>query len=297
MAGAKDSIGGFLGTSSGPTVDVQNSNPMLQQLQSAINDPEYQRLTNGVSGTQAATDAVQSNGILGQLFGQGGALSGAIGKENQLQNQGYQLTPEDQTMYGQASGDVARLFGQQENSAANSLAMRGLASAPTGAAGATFSGLAGNKNEMLAKAQQQIMQQRYQNTQQQIQQQQQFISQLGGQAQNAIQGQYGRQLAGEQSKTGALAQGAGLQTGANAQANQSNLAAKNFEQANKPANFADYYLSGVGQGLQQQGNNTSNPFNSGSGSPYSIFSDQQKNASSMMGGGSGGGGASMFAMA
>jgi hypothetical protein len=234
MGSAIHSIGGFLGTSDGPK--LSESNPYINQIAQYATDPENLKYTDASTGSQLATDAVQNNGILGQLFGQGGALSGAIGKENQLQNQGYQLTPEDQTMYGQASGDVARLFGQQENSAANNLAMRGLASAPTGAAGATFSGLAGNKNEMLAKAQQQIMQQRYQNTQQQIQQQQQFISQLGGQAQNAIQGQYNRQLQGSNAHMN------GLQAASNAK-----TAEADWNNSNQPLNFADYGNIGLGQ--------------------------------------------------
>lgn len=192
-------------------------------------------LSNGATGSMFASNQVQNDPIMGQLYGQGGALSRAVGKEQQLQNQGYQLTPEDQTMYGQVSGDVARLFGQQENAAANSLAMRGLSAAPSGAAGATFSGLAGNKNEMLAKAQQNIMQQRYQNTIQQIGQQQQFINSLGAQGQNAIQQQYGRQLAGSNQYWSNLMGGAKAQQDQNA----GGLDAKKFNAENQSAGVGD----------------------------------------------------------
>lgn len=173
--------------------DAMNNTNLSQEQQSQLGqalafDPR--------TGSQYATNQVQQNPILGQLFGQGGEFSRAIGKEQELQNQGYQLTPEDQTLYGQASGNIARQYGQAGNDLAQQLAARGLSS--SGAAGAQFSGLAGSQNEQLAQAQQNIMQQRFQNTLNQIQQQQNFINQLGGQAGTDIQQQYGRQLAGQQ---------------------------------------------------------------------------------------------------
>ncbi len=108
-----------------------------------------------------------------------GLFNDQSGRLTQMQNQGFQLKPEDQTLYGQTSGNIARMFGQQGNAAASNLAMRGMSN--SGAAGATFSGLQGNQNEMLAQAQQQIMQQRFQNTQNQIAQQQQFMGNLNSQ--------------------------------------------------------------------------------------------------------------------
>ncbi len=154
-----------------------------------------QLATNPVTGGKLASYGVQNDPLLqggldtekGQLQ-QGQSLFGnQSGILDKLQNQGYQLKPEDQSLYGQASGNIARQFGQQGNKASANLAMRGLSN--SGAAGATFSGLAGNQNEMLAQAQQQIMQQRFQNTMQQVGQQQQFMNQLNSQN-NQMAGKY-----------------------------------------------------------------------------------------------------------
>lgn len=218
--------------------------------------------TGPLSGSVLASQQVQNDPIMGQLFGKGGQLSSEVGEYgkqsgllDKLQNQGYQLTPEDQTLYGQASGNIARQFGQQGNQMANDLASRGLSA--SGAAGAQFSGLAGNQNEQLAQAQQQIMQQRFQNTMNQIGQTQQFMSSLGnnigGMGQlgaGAINQQYGRQLQGAQLPAQQIAQTAGLQLGQNKNTNESDLAAQNFNQANQPMNFMDYATTGVGQGFQ-----------------------------------------------
>lgn len=209
--------------------------------------------TGATTGSKYATEQVQNNGILGGLFGKGGQLNQAESKLTDLNNQGFELKPEDMTLYGQTSGNIARMFGQQGNQASQDLASRGLASAPSGAAGAMFSGLAGNQNEMLAKAQQQIMQQRFQDTQNQIQSQQNFIGQLGQQGANAINQQYGRQLSGAQNQKGGLEQAAGLQNQANAGANQANLGAAQFAQDNKPQNFFDMAQAGAASGMGAAG--------------------------------------------
>lgn len=247
--------------------------------------------TGSTTGSRFATEQVQNNPILGQLFGQGGQLQKGIGLEdaqtqrlNDLQNQGFQLQPEDMTQYGQTSGNISRLFGQQGNQAASDLASRGLSS--SGAAGATFSGLAGNQNEQLAQAQQQIMQQRFQNTQNQIANQQNFISSLqgnvanlGGQAGQDINSQYGRQLSGAQQRSGALSSNAGLQMGAN----QSNLGlmtgADAYNAANQPMDVVSAGTRGMttASGLL------------GSGAPMMAFLGGGK-AGALMGGASGGAG-------
>lgn len=142
-----------------------------------------------------ASEQVRSDPTFSKVYGQGGEYdkslgqidkyrsneANQLGRINKLQDQGYQLTPGDNSMYGQAAGNVTRQFGQQGNQAAASLRARGLGN--SGAAGATFSGLAGNQNEMLAKAQQDIMQQRFANTQQQLGQMQSLYSTQAGQTQ------------------------------------------------------------------------------------------------------------------
>src|ERR1700755_2019927 len=79
---------------------------------------------DGVKGTQIATDQVKS-GINSSLYGDGGLQSQLSSEGNKLATQGYQLTPEDNEAYGQASGNITRQFGQQDNDIAKSLAARG----------------------------------------------------------------------------------------------------------------------------------------------------------------------------
>jgi hypothetical protein len=128
-----------------------------------------------------AEKGVQESALTKNLFGQGGLNDRLAGEEQKLASTGFQLQPEDHEAYGQVAGNVSRLFGQQEQNAAQSLARRGLASAGSGAAGATFSGLAGNKNEMLAAAQTQIAQKRMADNMQRLQQTRSLMSSLGNQ--------------------------------------------------------------------------------------------------------------------
>lgn len=119
---------------------------------------------------QQGTQDISSNPLLAGMFGQGGMQSRLDAEERNLAGRGFSLQPEDIEAYGQTSGDIARLFGQQEQAAAQSLASRGLAAAPSGAAGVAFSGLQGNKMEQLARAQMQIAQQRMQNNMERLNQ-------------------------------------------------------------------------------------------------------------------------------
>lgn len=143
------------------------------------------------------TKELQSNPILGQLFGQGGALSRANQQEQDLSSRGFSLQPEDYEAYGQGSGNIARMFGQNEQSLAQSLADRGLST--SGVAGQQFSGLLGNKQEQLAKLQMNIAQQRMQMNQQRLNDTRNFLSQMGSQAQQGIneQQQLGREKASD----------------------------------------------------------------------------------------------------
>lgn len=133
---------------------------------------------------------LQQDPVLGQLFGQGGTLSRANQEEQQLASRGFSLKPEDYEAYGQASGDVARMFGQQEQSLAQSLADRGLSN--SNIAGAEFTGLQGNKQERLAGLQRQIANDRMKMNMERLGQTRNFLSQMGNQAGNALQDRYGR---------------------------------------------------------------------------------------------------------
>ncbi len=291
MGGAVKSLGGFLGFDTGDKAPEGNfANAAMSQLQdraglglgNSADQGEMRKYLEGgqslndlinvagrsgsgsenwlgmlaenpLIGGRMATQEVQNNPILGSLFGKGGALESSLQKEQELQKQGFQLQPEDHEAYGQASGNIARLFGQQENQLAQSLANRGLGAAPSGAAGASFSGLAGNKNEQLARAQMQIANQRMQNTMNRISQQQQFASQLGGQAQNAINSQRNAQLAGAAQRQGNVADAAQLQNQTNQMQNQYGMQKAEFDAANQPANFMDMAIGGLGSAAGKVG--------------------------------------------
>ncbi len=137
-----------------------------------------------------ATSNVQNNGILGGLYGQGGTLDRTNALEQQEANQPWSLTNEDRSSYGQASGDIARQFGQSDQSLSQSLADRGLSN--SGVAGAAFSGSQGNKNEQLAGLQMKIANNRQQMNQQKLNSTRNFLSQLGGQANTAINSEQDR---------------------------------------------------------------------------------------------------------
>lgn len=248
---------GALNAYANGTANAQQAGNQATQGILGTNDagiaPEQQAFSNALAtgattGSKYAADQINQNSTQSGLYGQNGQLGNAENQLNTLQNQGYQLQPQDQSLYGQASDQISRNYGQQGNQLANSLASRGLSS--SGAAGAQFSGLAGNQNEQLAQAQQNIMQQRFQNTMGQIGQQQNFISQLGGQYNNALQQQYGRQLSGAENQTGNLAQASQQQQGQNNAQNQYGLQQAGFNVANTPKNLGDFATAGMGQGLQ-----------------------------------------------
>ena len=247
--------------------------------------------TSALTGSKWATDEVQNNKILGQLFGKDGQLEQQVQREQDLQNQGFKLTPEDVEAYGQASGNVSRLYGQQENALAQALANRGLSAAPSGAAGAGYSGLMGNKNEQLARAQLSIADSRMQNTLQRLSQTQNYISALGEQAANAINQQYGRQLAGAENEMNDLRGTAGLQTQQNATTNQANLLAADFNAMNRNRTLLDSMGAGLHQGAQELGKDIV-PSSAQYARVGQNASSGTQGFMSMMGGGMGGGGAS-----
>lgn len=167
--------------------------------QSAIWD-KFQ--TDGVTGSKLASQQVQSNPILGKIFGQGGLQDRTLQEEQDLSKRGYSLQPEDYEAYGQASGQLANLFGQQEQGLAQSLADRGLASSSNGAAAAGYAGLQGNKFEQLAGLQRNIADNRMQMNLQRLTQTRQMLNQMTDQGTKAINDQYGRQLSGVQEQFG-----------------------------------------------------------------------------------------------
>lgn len=140
--------------------DYGNGKTNLQEALSNIrrDDPSAinELFTSPLSGGKAAAEQVQNNPLFASMFGKGGIQDQRIAEESNLASRGYSLKPEDYEAYGQASDNIARLFGNQENNISQMLASRGLAAGPSGAAGVAYSGLMGNKNEQLAQAQRQI---------------------------------------------------------------------------------------------------------------------------------------------
>lgn len=201
--------------------------------------------TDPTSGSMFATDQVRNSPILGQLFGQGGLMNRLDSEEQNLAKQGFKLTEGDHEAYGQAAGNIARLFGQQEQGMAQSLADRGLAQGGSGAALAGFAGLQGNKNEQLAQSQMQIANQRMQNTTQRLQQSRELLGNLGTVGANAIQQQYGRQLSGAQAKDSLMGNTSQLNNQLNAERNQAGAINAESRNANKGQNLMDAFGGGL----------------------------------------------------
>lgn len=215
----------------------------LNDEQGAYLTPEQKRqkeyqdfLSDYNTNKVGAEHAVQYGDFTSGLYDPETGLQQQVEKEGRdLAGKGFQLQQEDREAYGQASGDIARQFGQQEQDLSQSLARRGLASAGSGAAGAGFSGIQGNKNEMLAKAQMQIANQRMQNTQQRLQQNRQMQQSLASQGVGLRKGEF-------EEKRSALGGAAGIEQGLNEQ-NRQTMADQ--QAAVKPGLF-----STIGQGLQ-----------------------------------------------
>lgn len=217
-------------------------------------DPNYQAAqanqyanagqVGNVNDPNAATGQVQNNAILGGLFGQGGQLQQAENQVTDLTNNGFNLNNTDKTAYGEAAGNIARQFGQNEQSLSQSLANRGLSN--SGIAGQEFSNSLGNKNEQLAGLQTQIAQNRMQMNQQRLAQTQNFMGQLGQQGQNAIQGQFGRNLQGQQFSNDVNQQKFANNMGIlGATQGQGNEQFSQYQQSQKPGDFA----AGLGSAL------------------------------------------------
>lgn len=174
----------------------QNDSLRNAAYQSTQNDIANGLNFDNSSGT--VNNQVQNSSLLGGLYGQGGTLQQTEQQAKDLSGAGFQLTDSDRTAYGQASGDIARMFGQNDNSLAQSLSDRGLSS--SGAAGQAFSSSLGNKNEQLAGLQTQIAQNRMQMNQQRLAQTQNFLGQLAGGAQNAFNSQSAQNLNNNQAR-------------------------------------------------------------------------------------------------
>lgn len=102
------------------------------------------------AGQKLAERSVLDSELGGGVYGDKG-LQGSLNKEYQAY-EGSGLTPETQTELDQAKAQIARQYGSEEGGLAQALASRGLGAAPSGMAVTEFTGLRGNLNEQLAKA-------------------------------------------------------------------------------------------------------------------------------------------------
>lgn len=248
-AGLSLASGGLLGNNpvsralglSGEQGEYFTPEQMQQRKLNEFVNADHSSKIDGIKGMQTASDTFQNNSMQKGLFGEGGLQSRLGEEEQRLASQGFQLTPEDMTAYGQTSGDISRLFGQQENDVSKSLARRGLGAGSSGAASAAFSGVAGNKNEMLAKAQTDIAQRRYQDTMSRINSTRSQMQSLGAQANAGVNQQFDNQIKGYNTQL------SGLQSavqGENALNNQMKAS-----QESKTANKGQTLFDAVGQGL------------------------------------------------
>lgn len=163
----------------------------------------YQGDENTLDPTKSsayATKQVMESPLLSQLFGKDGTLSRTTAEEQNLASRGYSLQPKDYEAYGQGMGNIARNFDSAEGNLAQALAARGLSN--SGIANKSFAISQGNKLEQLGQLQRQIANDRIQTNIARLGQTRQFLNTLGAQAQNAVQDQFGRQLASENARFG-----------------------------------------------------------------------------------------------
>lgn len=198
--------------------------------------------TDPLSGSRFATDQVQNNPLLSKALSGMEGLNDSIksqrgradAEEQDLASRGYSLKPEDYEAYGQASGDLARLFGSQEQDLSQSLAARGLSQGASGASMAGFAGLQGNKMEQLAGLQRQIADNRMKSNMDRLSQTRSYLTNLNSQEQSGrnqyssqanqmVNDQYGRQLAGAQNSRAGREFGVSADMGKYAQDSQNKL--------------------------------------------------------------------------
>lgn len=226
-------------------------NEALQQLSGGPNQNlNIGQLSSGpISGNLVAQLQTMQGPQTSALYGDKGLLNQSIGKTQDLMNRGYSLQPEDYEAYGQASGNISRMFGAQEQNLANALAMRGMGASGSAPGAAQFSGLYGNKAEQLGQMQQQIATQRMNTNMQRLGQMQDFVAKmqgLGQQAtQNALQGNMGGVAQQQNYQLGT----ANAATGAYSAQSQDAARAAESQAANRPKGLMDALEGGIMTGV------------------------------------------------
>lgn len=258
-------------------------------MENVLKDPagmRYLRATveNPLIGSALATQQVQQNPILAQLYGKGGALERASAEEKAL-GSANEMRPEDYERFGQESGDITRMYGQQEGELARALQSRGMGQ--SGAAGKAYAGQMGNKYEQLANLQRQVRQDAFTRKMNQMQQTRNYLTTLGGQAGNEIQNQYGRQMGGVGSARNLLTSAASNEANQNQVQGQAEMAS----QQSKEANYAPGFLENMGAGFTSSGYGFGKSMGDHATGQHAQKKADQASSSMMGGGGGGGGGA------
>lgn len=229
----------------------------LEQALGSIqqNNPnDYQSMvgllaTNPAAASRMASDQVRGDPLAKGLLGEGGSMERALGEEKDLASRGYSLQPEDYEAYGQAGGNIARLFGTQEQSLAQALADRGLGAASSGVAQQGFSNLYGNKFEQLGQLQRQIADDRMTKNLDRLNSTRSYLTNMGNLGQTALQNQFNRNLSGNQQRIDML-RGASQSDLAQKQAQSaSDQAALESQAANRGVSLFDVVRSGTMKGI------------------------------------------------
>jgi len=197
-----------------------------------------------------ASDQVRNDPLTSGLFGKGGSQDRALAEEKDLASRGYSLQPEDHEAYGQASGNIARLFGAQEQGLSRALASRGLAAGGSGAAAVQYSGLQGNKNEQLAASQRQIADNRMNNTVNRLQQVRSHINNLGTLGQKSKDSTADRNILGAEKQGNLAGNLANNEVDAFKAQEEANQASMTSKLQHKTQNIGDALSSGLYQGVE-----------------------------------------------
>jgi hypothetical protein len=184
------------GSINGQIEQLENKMKDLDMVDATKGARQNEFFTDPLTGTLAATDQVKDNDLFKGMFGQGGINDQRQAEESRLMHVGFSLQPEDHEAYGQASDNIARMFGSSENNLAQALASRGLSTGASGAAGVAYSGLQGNKFEQLAQSQRQIAQDRMKMNQERLSSMQNMVNQGQQMANTAVGDQFSRNQEG-----------------------------------------------------------------------------------------------------
>lgn len=232
--------------------DLQSGKISLADaLKKSGNAAEVAALASSPVGAQlVASEQVRSDPLTSGFFGEDGSLSRALSEEEELASRGFSLQPEDYEAYGQASGNIARMFGKQEQSLAEALASRGLAAGGSGAGVKAMSGVMGNKFEQLGQLQRQIADDRMNKNLQRLQQTRAYLTSLGGLGQDALNSAANRNMTGANRRTNTANALAGNELGSYSAVQSARQAEMESKTANKELGLSDALSSGIYKGVE-----------------------------------------------